>query len=609
MNLKDIIAPDSYGLVAESLAKKIATTGALTDVYTPPLILPLKALRKDATGFMAEMSVKLLRDSAGRPIGLTGVTRDVTERIRAEEALKKLAENLEKRVQELNCLYSVSNFLGETDKPPEETLAAITRLLPTAFLDPKKICARIRLDEKTFTTDHFQETSTKLAGGITTATGLPIGVMEIFLQEDAPGAGGRSFLQEEATLIDAVAHRISDWLEKKRTEAEKQTVEIQLRQAQKIEALGTLAGGIAHDFNNILAVIMGHTELALEKAKAGEDGSREMNQVFKAAVRASNLVKQILTFSRKVETEFRPLNLNLEIARSVKLLERTIPKMISIESHLADDLALIKGDPNQMEQVLLNLATNAIDAMPQGGRLIIQTQNVSLDHEFCVGHIDLSPGAYVLWQISDTGTGIDEETQKHIFDPFFTTKEVGKGTGLGLSMVYGIVRSHGGYVSCYSHKDDLGTTFKVYLPVLTGGEAPITFESEVKQAETGGQETVLVVDDEKAIRDSTTEILKRRGYKTFTASSGEEALEIYRERQDQIDLIVLDVGMPGMGGLKCFGELSKINPKVKVLIASGYSVEGQLKKTAAGEAAGFIGKPYRLRDMLSKVREILGQND
>lgn len=604
-NLKDIMAPDAYETTFETLTQRISANGHQRDTYIPPLILTLQALRKDGSSFTSEVSVKFLRDDQGRPTGITGVTRDISERKLAEESLKKLAGDLQKRVKELNCLYSISNFLGESDKSQDETLYSIVRLLPTAFLDPGKTCARIILADKIFETDDFKESAHKLARDIKNTQGQKTGAVEIFLKEVGSGPGEQFFLKEEVTLIDAIADRISDWLEKKRAEMEKQKVELQLRQAQKMEALGTLAGGIAHDFNNILAVIMGHTEIALEKGRIGEDATSENKRVLEAAVRASKLVKQILTFSRKVEIELKPLNLNQEIARSIKLLESTIPKMIAIEMQLAYDLKLIKADPNQMEQILVNLVTNAIDAMPSGGRLVIETKNLTLDEESLNGNIETLPGGYILWQISDTGEGIDEETQKHIFDPFFTTKEVGKGTGLGLSTVYGIVKSHGGHIICVS-RPETGTVFKIYLPALQGDMHQIALEAEQYELEPQGKETVLVVDDEKAIRESTTEILKRRGYKLLMADSGEEALEIYKNKGGQIDLVILDVGMPGMGGLKCFAELVKFDPQVKVLMASGYSVEGQMKQTAALKAAGFIAKPYRLHEMLSKVREILG---
>ena len=595
----DMIADKDRERAARNIKELMAGRNLGLNEYT--------GLRKDGSAFPILMhSTPIIRN--GTAAGIRGFIIDISERKKAEEALKKLAEDLKERVKELNCLYSVSNFLGETGKSQDETLSSIVRLLPAAFLYPEKTRARITLDNRNIETDNFKETENRLASNISTPQGETIGVVEIFLEGEKTVSAERAFLEEEITLVDAIADRISDWWQKKRAEEEKQKVEVQLRQAQKMEAIGTLAGGIAHDFNNILAVIMGHTEIAQEKTKIGEDDTMETSRVLEAAIRASNLIKQILTFSRNVEIELKPLNLNHEIAHSVKLLERTIPKMIGIELHLADDLKQIKGDSNQMEQVLMNLTTNAIDAMPLGGRLVIQTENILLDDEFCNGHIEFLPGRYIFWQISDTGDGIDEETQKHIFDPFFTTKEVGKGTGLGLSIVYGIVKSHGGHIICYSHPG-MGTTFKVYLPALQEDEAQIILESERYEVETGGEETVLVVDDEKAIRESTTEILKRRGYKIFAAASGEEALKICKEKKGQIDLVILDVGMPGMGGLKCFEKLIEIDPKIKILIASGYSAESQLRQTAAVNAAGFIGKPYRLRDMLSKLREILGAKD
>ncbi|MCA1905667.1 MAG: PAS domain S-box protein [Desulfarculus sp.] len=381
-------------------------------------------------------------------------------------------------------------------------------------------------------------------------------------------------------------------------------LEAQLRQAQKMEAIGTLAGGIAHDFNNILGAIMGYAELALQTAQEGGDNRQELAQVLQATERARNLVKQILTFSRKAESDLRPLNLNQSVRQVLSLLEPALPKMVRIETRLDPNLDLVRADATQMEQVLLNLAGNAADAMPEGGRLLIETQNLDLGQDYCDQHLDLNPGRHVLLMVSDTGVGMSPQVMEHIFDPFFTTKGVGKGTGLGLSTVFGIVKGHGGAVTCYS-EPGLGTTFKIFLPAYNA-EAPFHLHAEPKTPRPlGGGETVLLVDDETSLRELGRQTLEGVGYRVITAASGEEALAIFKARSAEIDLVVLDLGMPGMGGHKCLQAILDLDPQAKVVIASGYSANGQVRQSLEFGAAGYVAKPYRRRDLLTTIRDVL----
>ena len=384
---------------------------------------------------------------------------------------------------------------------------------------------------------------------------------------------------------------------------ERKALETQLRQAQKMEALGTLAGGIAHDFNNLLQAISGYTQLLLWEKSGTDHGAHELKEIEKAAGRAASLIRQLLAFSRKVEGERRPVNLNQEIMDIEKVLKRTIPKMIDIEIRLSKDLRTVRADPIQMEQILLNLGSNAADAMPEGGKWVIETRNASLDEEYCRNHLGAVPGDYVLLTVTDTGHGMDRETVQHIFEPFFTTKEIGRGTGLGLASVYGIVKSHGGYIMCYSEVGR-GTIFKIYLPAVEqeGGEYKKSAEKTMPK---GGSETILVVDDELSIREFAKRILQRFDYQVLLARSGEEALDIYNGRKDGIDLVILDLGMPGMGGYACLRELLKIDPSARVMIASGYAIDDRMKEILQSGAAEYIGKPYQFRELLAKVRDVL----
>lgn len=379
--------------------------------------------------------------------------------------------------------------------------------------------------------------------------------------------------------------------------------EAQLLQACKMEAVGTLAGGISHDFNNLLQAIMGYTQLLLLNQSEEDPKFAQLKQIEKSAQRGGELTRQLLTFSRNVESKPRSLNLNNEIKRIYTILKRTIPRMIDIELILEDDLKNINADPIQMEQVLMNLGVNSRDAMPDGGRLIFETKNVVLGEEYCKTNPTAIPGEYVMLNIADTGCGMGKETMEHIYEPFFTTKQVGKGTGLGLAMAYGIVESHGGYITSYS-KPDEGTNFRIYFPVL---KADIEVQASEKKKEEiqGGSETILLVDDEENVLDIAKSTLEHFGYTAITAESGEDAIEIFRKSNPYPDLVILDVGMPGMGGHKCLRELLKIYPEIKVIIASGYSENGKVEKTVESGAAGFIAKPFRLADMLKKVREVL----
>ena len=290
-----------------------------------------------------------------------------------------------------------------------------------------------------------------------------------------------------------------------------------------------------------------------------------------------------------------------------RILERTIPRMIDIELHPGSRLWTVKADSAQIEQALLNLGINAADAMPDGGRLIIQTQNVVVDENHAGQHIGAPPGNYVLLTVSDTGCGMDKEILDHIFEPFFTTKGVGKGSGLGLASVYGIVKGHGGYIYCESSPGQ-GTTFKIYLPAIGHEDADAgTHPSETLPE--GGTETILVVDDVPDIRRLASQMLQRFGYTVLTAASGEEALQLHAGRKEPIDLTILDLGMPGIGGNRCLKELLVFNPFARILIASGYCGDDMVKKALESGAAGFIGKPYQLTELLNRVRSILGEPD
>ena len=369
-----------------------------------------------------------------------------------------------------------------------------------------------------------------------------------------------------------------------------------------MEAIGTLAGGVAHDFNNMLSVIMSYTDLSLMKLAPQDQLRPYLQEVLKAADRAAHLTRQLLTFSRRQAVEPRVLSLNEGIINVDKMLRRLIKENVELVTITQPDLSLVTADLGQIEQVLMNLVVNASDAMPAGGKIIIETANVTLDGRSAQQLSDLQPGEYVTMKVTDNGTGIDEEIQAHIFEPFFTTKEVGKGTGLGLSMCYGIVAQGGGHIALDS-EPGFGSTFTVYLPATaqSGDTLPLRYESGSLPS---GSEVVMVVEDEPTVRSATSRVLRQQGYAVIEAPNGVEAMRIAREWTRGIHLLVTDVVMPLMGGVELAEQFTRVHPESRVLYASGYTDDPTPRQEHAGRTA-FIDKPFTPRDLAQKVREIL----
>ena len=412
---------------------------------------------------------------------------------------------------------------------------------------------------------------------------------------------GRGVVYDSKPSVVTMWRDISD---RKIAENEMKTLQEQLHQAHKMESLGTLAGGIAHDFNNILTAIMGYSELALDISAEGENPRTELHRILSSAQRAKDLVTQILTFSRKMNTELKIIDLNKVIYQTKKMLERIIPRMVRIELILPNDLRPISADPGQISQLLMNLGANSSDAMPQGGQLTFRTDNVTINDDYNGQLGRVLAGEYVRLIVTDTGHGMDQETLPHIFDPFFTKKEIGKGTGLGLSTAYGIVKNHNGYITCKSELAK-GTTFEMYFPAVRSTEKTEQLVEIEKPDFERGEETILIVDDEEAIRDLGSIILAHQGYRILLAASGEEALATYADKWADIDLVILDISMPGMGGHNCLQELLKINPAAKAIISSGYSLSGKLNDIIHQGASGFVPKPFTKSEILKTVRQIL----
>ena len=385
---------------------------------------------------------------------------------------------------------------------------------------------------------------------------------------------------------------------------ERKKLEAQLRQAQKMEAIGQLAGGIAHDFNNALTLIKTCSELTLFDLKESDPLREKIEMILEATNRSADLAHRLLAFSRRQVMEMKVLDLNNLLKDLDKMLRRVIGEDIELVNVLAEDLGRVKVDPGQVEQVVLNLALNAKDAMPRGGKLTIETANVELDETYSRTHVDVIPGRYVMLAVSDTGIGMTPEIKNRLFEPFFTTKEKGKGTGLGLAMVYGIVKQSGGNIWIYSEAG-MGTTFKVYLPRV---DEPLEEKKKRKPSEgelPRGGETVLAVEDNKDVRRMAAQILRRQGYRVLEAANGGEALLVCEKLKEEIHLLLTDVVMPGMSGRELAHRLSFLRPEMKILYMSGYSDDSIVSYGILNEKVGFIPKPFSLEALVNQVREVL----
>jgi two-component system cell cycle sensor histidine kinase/response regulator CckA len=384
---------------------------------------------------------------------------------------------------------------------------------------------------------------------------------------------------------------------------ERRVLERQLLQSQKMEAIGRLAGGIAHDFNNLLGVVLGHTEILEDYASRDPRLRKSVEAIHNAARRASSLTMQLLAFSRKQVVAPRIIDLNASVREIEKLLHRVMGEDIELILRLRPDLGAIQIDPGQLDQILMNLVVNARDAMPNGGKLILESTDVTLDEPYVGRHLGATTGSFVLLSISDTGCGMDQETLSHIFEPFFTTKEKGKGTGLGLSTVYGIVKQCGGYIMAYSEVDR-GTTFKVYFPRISGTpEAPRPSDRRVEIP--SGKETVLLVEDETALRELTRVLLEKAGYTVLEAENVEDAVHLADGAKGIIDLLLTDVVMPGMDGHELSRQLTSRCSALKVLYMSGYADDIIAHRGVLNRGTALLQKPFSRAALLAKVREVL----
>ncbi|MDH5299277.1 MAG: DUF3365 domain-containing protein, partial [Desulfobulbaceae bacterium] len=501
-------------------------------------------------------------------IGGRRLTHYLTMRIQAEENLRQRSMELDQRVRELRCLYAIANLLQRQDRQEDELLRETVDILPTGFRTPSSIGVRLTIGDRLFfATDNFRVSERMLSEPLL-VSGRQHATLEVSVV--APEMPTSPFLDEERKMVKAVAEQLTTVLERQQTRETTLRLEKQLRQAQKMEAVGTLAGGIAHDFNNILSAIIGFTELAKDDLPATSGTAEKLDNVLEAGTRAKELVRQILAFSRRTEQCREPVQPRLIIKEAVKLLRATIPTTIEIRQILADHDSTVTADPTQLHQLVMNLCTNAYHAMRErGGILEVRLNDVMID-ETGAKAMELAPGPYLQLAVSDTGCGMDKEMVERIFEPYFTSKEMGQGTGLGLAVVHGIVKGHNGHVGVDS-TPDRGTTVTVHLPHASMPSAAAPSESTEGTDQPTGRERILVVDDEELVTSLNRHILERLGYRVTTLTDSSEALALFSSNPDQFDLVITDMNMPVISGAELAAQLLTIRPDIRIILATGYS--------------------------------------
>jgi two-component system cell cycle sensor histidine kinase/response regulator CckA len=549
--------------------------------------------RADGEEFPMEASISRI-EAAGAGL-YTVILRDVTERQRAEEELRKLSHAVE---QSANIIiitdaqgyieYANPRFTEITGYSLEEAMGQHTRILKSGHTPPeeyKRLWETITAGKEWRGEFHNKKKTGELYWE--SASISPI--------KNAEGV---------ITHFLAVKEDIT---ERKRAEAVQAHLEEQLRQAQRMESVGRLASGVAHDFNNLLTVIRGYCELVRTSLPVGDPRSGDLEQIRQASERAAGLTRQLLAFSRQQVMAPTVLDLNDLVTNLHKMLGRLIGEDIALSTILQPGLWPITADPGQIEQVIMNLAANARDAMPTGGQLTIETGNIHLDESYAQTHLEAPTGPCVMLAVTDTGHGMDKPTQARIFEPFFTTKEPDKGTGLGLATVYGIVKQSGGDITVYSEPGQ-GTIFKIYLPAGEAAAKGPVVPQPHPSAGRGGHETILLVEDEKAVRELVRLILQAEGYTILEADSGGEALSLARRHQGQIDLLMTDVIMPHMNGRELAERLKALYPRLRVLFMSGYTNDTMVRHGVLTAEIKFLPKPFSPVTLASKVREVLDES-
>jgi PAS domain S-box-containing protein len=583
------VHPDDQARVEAILNRAIAEGGSFDSyyrIYTPDGTLKFIQERGDVIV------------EGGESVRLVGTAQDVTELKQAEEASRKFEERYR------TVSRATNDVIWDWDLVTNEVEWNDT--LYEAFRYEKGMC----VNTSQWWYDHIHpEDRDRVVIGIHTVidSGEQYWMDEYRFER---GDGSYAFVydrgfvihNERGTSVRMIGSML-DLTERRRAEEALRESEEKLRQSQKMESIGRLAGGIAHDFNNLLTAIIGYSDLTIEALRENDPLQKNILEIRKASERAAELTHKLLAFSRRQMLQPRVIDLNMVVSDMDRILRRLLGEDVDLITQLDPEVGKVKADPGQIEQVIINLAVNARDAMPVGGKLLIETSNVELDAYYALNNSDATPGSYVLMTFSDNGTGMDEATMENIFEPFFTTKEVGKGTGLGLATVYGIVRQSEGHIHVDSEVDR-GTTFRIYLPRVTE-EAEIIRASAPVQNDYYGTETILLAEDDEIVRKMAQMILEKNGYKVLTAANGHEALLIFEQYKGPIDLLLTDVVMPKMSGYTLAERLTAFRPEMLVLYMSGYAEDAISRHRTMNEANNFIEKPFTLEALARKMRRVL----
>jgi two-component system cell cycle sensor histidine kinase/response regulator CckA len=544
--------------------------------------------RKDGSIVPVELRVVLARDPNGHPIGMWAIVRDISVRLAREGALRWFQLTVESSPDAVFWLNEEGRFPYVSEQACRSLGYSREELMQLNIWD---------IDVE-FTQEmwgpHWKKVRERGGARLERLHRRKDGT--VFPVE----ISSKNIAFENQVYHMAYVRDISDRVNANK---ERETLEAQLIQSQKMESIGRLAGGVAHDFNNMLSVILGYSELIKTKLAPDDPIMRDFEQIQRAAKRAQDITQQLLAFSRKQVFEPKILNINELIRCFENNLSRLIGEDIELKFFPSRDIENIEFDPTQIEQILMNLAINARDAMPAGGNLTFETANVSLDEAYCREHVGFIPGNFVQISVSDNGNGMDTETISHIFEPFFTTKEIGKGTGLGLATVYGIVKQGGGFINVYS-EPGRGTTFKIYIPVSTGDIESLNIDED--QGPVLGSEAVFLVEDDEMVRKMVEVSLRKLGYTVLSAAGPEEALAIFPKEKNTVDLLITDVVMPKMNGKVLYKRLKSVRPDLKVLYMSGYTANVIVDHGVLNKGVQFISKPFSIIELSNKVRNALG---
>ncbi|MCF8146020.1 MAG: PAS domain S-box protein [Deltaproteobacteria bacterium] len=602
--LDQLLTPESFAMATRRLADELALEeSAAAPVPHRAITLEIEAIHKEGRPLWLEITGTFNRDTDGKITEILVVGRNISERKRVETELQEsekryrmIVENMHEIiwVMDLNLKYkyrSPSN-IRITGYSPEEitSIPAKDQIVPESYALVQTVLAEEL--EKEFgqePVDPHRSRTIEVEVYHKDGGTVWIEVTGLFIRDDSG----------KPVEILLSAREIT---ERKRAEEEKAKLESQLIQVQKMETVGRLAGGVAHDFNNMLGVILGYADLAKRSLAKAHPVLRNLVQIEKAATRSRDITAQLLAFSRKQIINPRVIDLNELVAHTQKLLIRLIGEHIELSVLPGEDLWTIKFDPSQIEQILINLAVNSRDAMPGGGKLVIETKNIILEDSYCKTHIGCTPGPHVRLSVSDNGEGMDKEMLQHIFEPFFTTKEVGQGTGLGLATVYGIIKQNNCSINVYS-EPGYGTTFNIYVP-RASGEREVREVSEEDPTVTNAGK-ILLVEDDPMLLDITQEMLESIGYTVIVAGAPREAISLFEQHDTSIDLVITDVIMPFMSGKELIDKLKEIRPDIKVLFMSGYTADAIAHHGVLEKDMHFLQKPFRVRDLARKVGEIM----